>query len=72
MAKVTDVVAQLALPVVEQCGCTLWDVEYIREGGEWFWSTAENGVPTDKPIVEEWKCPYHNGRMCLRLIEKQQ
>ena len=40
-----------------------------REGGEWYWSTDENGVPTQKPIVEEWKCPYHNGRMCLRLIE---
>ncbi len=41
-----------------------------RENGEWFWSTDEHGVPTDKPIVEEWKCPYHNGRMCLRMIEK--
>ena len=27
MAKVTDVVAQLAAPVVEQAGCSLWDVE---------------------------------------------
>ena len=36
MAKVTDVVAKLALPVVEQCGCTLWDVEYVKEAGEWF------------------------------------
>ena len=41
-----------------------------RPCSEWFWSTDENGIPTDKPIVEEWKCPYHNGRMCLRLIEK--
>ena len=41
-----------------------------REGSEWYWSTEENGVPTSKPIVEEWKCPYHNGRMCLRMIEK--
>ena len=41
-----------------------------REGGEWLWSDDENGTPTDKPIVEEWKCPYHNGRMCLRLMEK--
>lgn len=36
MAKVTDVVAQLAQPVVEQAGCTLWDVEYVKEAGEWF------------------------------------
>lgn len=36
MAKVTDVVAQLATPVVEQAGCSLWDVEYVKEAGEWF------------------------------------
>lgn len=36
MAKVTDVVAQLAQGVVEQAGCTLWDVEYVKEAGEWF------------------------------------
>ena len=36
MAKVTDIVAALAAPVVEEQGCTLWDVEYVREGGEWF------------------------------------
>ena len=36
MAKVTDVVAELAKPFVEQAGCTLWDVEYVKEAGEWF------------------------------------
>lgn len=36
MAKVIDVVAQLAQPIVEQAGCTLWDVEYVKEAGEWF------------------------------------
>lgn len=36
MAKVTDVVAQLAQPIVAQAGCTLWDVEYVKEAGEWF------------------------------------
>lgn len=41
-----------------------------RPGGEWFWSLSEDGTPTEKPIVEEWKCPYHNGRMCLRLMEQ--
>ena len=33
MAKVTDTVAALALPVVEGAGCTLWDVEYVKEAG---------------------------------------
>ena len=28
--------AQFAEPVVQAHGCTLWDVEYVREGGEWF------------------------------------
>ena len=41
-----------------------------RPKGEWYWSVAPDGTPTCKPIVEDWKCPYHNGRMCLRLIEK--
>ena len=36
MAKVTDVVANLAAPIVEQAGCKLWDVEYVKEAGEWF------------------------------------
>ena len=34
--KITELVAQFSRPVVESCGCTLWDVEYVREGGEWF------------------------------------
>lgn len=36
MAKVTDTVAALALPVVESAGCKLWDVEYVKEAGSWF------------------------------------
>ena len=34
--KITDQVWQFSQPLVEACGCTLWDVEYVREGGEWF------------------------------------
>ena len=34
--KITDQVRQFSEPVVHQQGCTLWDVEYVREGGEWF------------------------------------
>ena len=50
MAKVTDTVAELARPYVEQAGCTLWDVEYIKEAGEWFlrvYLDKEGGVPID-------------------------
>ena len=36
MAKVTETVAALAAPVVEAAGCSLWDVEYVKEAGEWF------------------------------------
>lgn len=42
-----------------------------REGSEWFWETDENGKPyPDRPIVEPWKCPYHNGRMCMEIIRR--
>ena len=42
-----------------------------RENGEWYWSVYEDGTLTERPMVEEWKCPYHNSRMCLRLMEAQ-
>ena len=32
--KVTDQVTQLAQPIVEAAGCSIWDVEYVREGSE--------------------------------------
>jgi mannobiose 2-epimerase len=42
-----------------------------REGSEWFMWTDDEGRPIpDAPIVEPWKCPYHNGRMCLELIKR--
>lgn len=34
--KITELVAGFAQPIVEQLGCTLWDVEYVREGSERF------------------------------------
>ena len=42
-----------------------------RNGSEWFWEVDEEGKPyPDRPIVEPWKCPYHNGRMCLEVIKR--
>ena len=36
MAKVTELVSALAAPLAEAAGCSLWDVEYVREAGQWF------------------------------------
>lgn len=42
-----------------------------RPGSEWFWEVDETGIPNrSKPIVESWKCPYHNGRMCMEVIRR--
>lgn len=36
MKKVTEIVRELAEPVVIENGCELWDVEYVREAGQWY------------------------------------
>lgn len=54
----------------------IWDyiAEYMidkRKGSEWFNELHQDGTPiTAKEIVGPWKCPYHNGRMCFELINK--
>lgn len=42
-----------------------------RAGSEWYWEVDEDGKPyPDRPIVEPWKCPYHNGRMCMEVMKR--
>lgn len=36
MSKVTDQIFTMAKPVVEEEGCSLWNVEYVREAGTWY------------------------------------
>lgn len=36
MKKITDLVAELAAAAVADAGCTLWDVDYVREAGTWY------------------------------------
>ena len=36
MKKITELVAELAAPAVADAGCSLWDVEYVREAGAWY------------------------------------
>ncbi len=54
--------------------CVKYIFEYLidkRNGSEWFWEVDKNGVPsTERPIVDPWKCPYHNGRMCFEIIKR--
>ncbi len=42
-----------------------------RAGSEWYWEVDEDGRPyPNRPIVEPWKCPYHNGRMCMEVMKR--
>lgn len=52
-----------------------WD--YIRRHlihpkyGEWYWSIRADGTPNQQDdLAGFWKCPYHNSRMCLEIIER--
>ena len=48
--KVTELVAEFARPIVEAHGCELWDVEYVREGSDYFlrlYLDKEGGVNID-------------------------
>ena len=59
-----------------KAAATIWD--YIqnhmidrRSGSEWFYELSVQGIPNDqKEMVGPWKCPYHNGRMCLEVIRR--
>ena len=42
-----------------------------RKDSEWFWEVEQDGTPIEgRPIVEPWKCPYHNGRMCFEIMDR--
>ena len=72
-----NAVQRYGTPVYREIAETVW--QYIkdnivdkREGGEWHSQVDEKGNYADfKPVVEPWKCPYHNGRMCLEVITRE-
>ncbi len=50
-----------------------WDFirKYLidRENGEWYWSIRADGtVNREDDKAGFWKCPYHNGRMCMEVL----
>lgn len=36
LAKISDSISALALPIVEAAACSLWEVEYVKEAGTWY------------------------------------
>ena len=59
-----------------QHGLRCW--QYIKDNlidwknGEWFWSRDPQGnINLKDDHAGFWKCPYHNSRMCLEIIERE-
>lgn len=59
-----------------QKGLNCW--QYIKdnlidyEGGEWYWSRdPQRNINRKDDKAGFWKCPYHNSRMCLEIIERE-
>jgi cellobiose epimerase len=50
--------------------------EFVKEkmrhpSGEWWWLVNREYNPDpDQDLAGEWKCPYHNARMCLKIIKR--
>ena len=67
MGKITDIVRELAVPLIEKNGCELWDVEYVKEAGNWFlrvYIDSPGGVSVDScenvsrgldPLLDEYE-----------------
>ena len=63
---------QSALEKAWRCWGYIKDNLIDREHGEWYWSRRSDGslnLVDDKAGF--WKCPYHNSRMCLEVIERE-
>lgn len=41
-----------------------------KSKGEWVWGVTESYTVMDKDKVGIWKCPYHNSRACIQLIQR--
>ena len=56
--------------------CAKTQLRYIEDNliapdGEWYWSRrADGSINTEDDRAGFWKCPYHNGRMCMELLDK--
>ena len=60
-----------ALDKAQNCWTYIKENLIDNEGGEWFWSRdPERNINRKDDKAGFWKCPYHNSRMCLELMER--
>ena len=60
-----------ALDKAERCWQYIKEQLIDREHGEWYWSRRPDGtINRDDDKAGFWKCPYHNSRMCIEIIER--
>lgn len=57
-----------------QAAIDIWDFTLAEivdntDGGEWF-QEKDSKEGEKLPMVSPWKCPYHNGRMCIEMIRR--
>ena len=61
-----------ALKVAKDCWTFIDKHLGDHVNGEWHWAVDDNGkINLDDDKAGFWKCPYHNSRMCLEIIERQ-
>lgn len=60
-----------ALSTALRCWQFIKDKLIDRENREWYWSRfADGSINRNDDKAGFWKCPYHNGRMCLEINER--
>lgn len=60
-----------ALQKAQHCWTYIKENLIDDENGEWHWSRRKDGtLNLDDDKAGFWKCPYHNSRMCLEIIER--
>ena len=63
---------EMSLHRTMDCYQYLYNNLVDHEHGEWYWSRRSDGnINRDEDKAGFWKCPYHNSRMCLEIIERE-